>query len=245
MFKIFKKKNKIKSTNETIKYSESKRNNLVHLYPDTDDYITVPIDDFKIDDVKLGFIHKINNNILVRNIGQYEENLSVVCEDISRVKCDAVVNAAKSSLLGGGGVDGAIHMMAGRDLEKECKTLNGCECGNAKITNGYNMYVKKIIHAVGPQYKGGKYIEAELLKSAYENAFNLAVTNNLKTVAFPAISCGIYGFPINEGLKIALNVVQDYLMKYPDMHFIFVVNSFCFDEIVKILNEDSTLLKLN
>lgn len=243
MFNLFKNKNKVESREKII--NKIDRNGLIHFYPDVDDYITIPINEFKINDVKLGFIHRIKNNILVRNIGQYGERLSIVCEDISRIKCDAVVNAARQSLLGGGGVDGAIHLAAGPDLLKECKTLNGCEYGQAKITDGYKMYVKKIIHTVGPKYKGGKHNEAELLEDAYRNAFNLAVRNDLKTVAFPAISCGNYGYPVDEGIKIAISAVMEYLEKYPDMHFIFVVNAFCFNEIVKILNEDSTLLKLN
>lgn len=243
MFNFFKKKNKIKYSEEMSNKIE--KNGLVHFYPDSTDYVAVPVNELKINDVELGFIHRVKDNVFVQNIGQHKERLSVVCEDISRVKCDAVVNAAKSSLLGGGGVDGAIHYAAGPDLLKECKTLNGCECGKAKITNGYKMYVKKIIHAVGPQYKNGKHNEAQLLKSTYESAFSLAIENNLKTIAFPAISCGIYGYPITEGLTIALTVVSDYLSRYPDIHFVFVLNDFCFNEVAEILSNEPEILKLN
>lgn len=236
MFKLFKNKNKNKTESREEIINKIEQNELIHFYPDIDDYITIPINDFNLNNINLGFIHMDKDNVSVRNICQYGEKLSIVCEDISRIKCDAVVNAARTSLLGGGGVDGAIHCAAGPDLLKECKTLNGCEYGQAKITDGYRMYVKKIIHTVGPKYKGGKHNEAEILKNAYKNAFDLAVANDLKTVAFPAISCGNYGYPVDEGVKIAISVAMEYLEKYPDMHFIFVVNAFCFNEIVKILN---------
>lgn len=137
----------------------------------------------------------------------------ILLGDITKLNVDAIVNAANKTLLGGGGVDGAIHRAAGKKLLEECKTLNGCEVGNSKITKGYNLPAKFVIHTVGPIYSGGNKNEDELLKSCYETALNLAIQNNIKTIAFPAISCGIYRFPIDKAAKIAVETVKNFTSK--------------------------------
>jgi O-acetyl-ADP-ribose deacetylase (regulator of RNase III) len=129
-------------------------------------------------------------------------------------------------LLGGGGVDGAIHRVAGPELLEECQTLNGCEVGQAKITYGYNLPAKYVIHTVGPIWYGGEDNEHELLKSCYETSLDLARENNLKTIAFPAISCGVYRFPIDEAVQIATATVKEYLERYDVFEKVIFV---CFD----------------
>ena len=141
--------------------------------------------------------------------------IEIVQGDITKESVDAIVNAANKTLLGGGGVDGAIHRVAGRELLAECKILDGCETGDAKITNGYNLPAKHVIHTVGPVYSGGKYGEAEKLASAYRRSIEVAGENNLQTVAFPAISCGIYGYPHSEAAEIAITTVAKALERYP------------------------------
>jgi O-acetyl-ADP-ribose deacetylase (regulator of RNase III) len=131
--------------------------------------------------------------------------------DITSLAVDAIVNAANQSLLGGGGVDGAIHRAAGPDLLSECRTLGGCPTGEARITKGYRLAVRYVIHAVGPRYRDGRHGEAELLAGCYRNSLELAVSHGVKTVAFPAISCGIYGYPVVDAAVIAIGTIKAFL----------------------------------
>ena len=130
--------------------------------------------------------------------------------DITKLTVDALVNAANSSLLGGGGVDGAIHRAAGPELVKECRTLGGCPTGEARITKGYNLAARHVIHTVGPVYSG-KPRDKTLLTGCYQNSLKLAADNNVHSLAFPAISCGVYGYPIEDACKIAVDTTCSFL----------------------------------
>jgi O-acetyl-ADP-ribose deacetylase (regulator of RNase III) len=136
----------------------------------------------------------------------------IVCQaDITTLAVDAIVNAANQSLLGGGGVDGAIHRAAGPELLAECHTLGGCPTGEARITQAYRLPARYVIHAVGPRYRDGRHGEPDQLAGCYRNSLDLAVAHDVKTSAFPAISCGIYGYPIPDAARIAIDTVTDFL----------------------------------
>jgi len=131
--------------------------------------------------------------------------------DITKLEVDAIVNAANTTLLGGGGVDGAIHGAAGPELLAECQTLGGCEAGEAKITRGYRLPAGFVIHTVGPIWHGGTHGEPEILANCYRNSLQVAVENEIKTIAFPAISCGAYGYPLQEAAQIAVKTTREFL----------------------------------
>ena len=131
--------------------------------------------------------------------------------DITELHVDAIVNAANTTLLGGGGVDGAIHRVAGSELLAECRTLGGCRPGEAKITSGYRLPARFVIHTVGPVWHGGKQDEPETLANCYRNSLQVALENRIKTIAFPAISCGAYGYPVGQAAQIALETTREFL----------------------------------
>jgi len=149
--------------------------------------------------------------------------ISVVRSDITKLDVDVIVNAANSSLLGGGGVDGAIHQAAGPGLLAKCRTLGGCETGQAKITRGYDLPATAVIHTVGPVWHGGDHGEPELLASCYRKSLALADQHNLKTIAFPAISCGIYRYPIPQAADIAVSTIRDYLNQPSNLEKVILV----------------------
>ncbi|MGI6750429.1 MAG: O-acetyl-ADP-ribose deacetylase [Atribacter sp.] len=152
-------------------------------------------------------------------------NIQVVIGDITEETTDAIVNAANSTLLGGGGVDGAIHRKAGPKLKEECRTLGGCPTGEAKITKGYQLKAKYVIHTVGPVWKGGNVQEDELLASCYKNSLQIAQNYGIQSISFPAISTGVYGFPKKRAAEIAVKEVKKFLKEHP-----LLVRFVCFDQ---------------
>lgn len=162
--------------------------------------------------------------------------LKIIAGDITKVRTDAIVNAANTSLLGGGGVDGAIHRAAGPKLLEECRTLHGCRTGQAKITKGYRLPAKYVIHTPGPVWNGGGKGEEELLKSCYENCLKLAVEYGCKTVAFPSISTGIYRFPLKKASVIAVRTILAFCKDHPQLEEVQMV---CFDERTKQYYEEA------
>jgi len=161
-----------------------------------------------------------------------EGKIQTVRGDITALDLDAIVNAANTTLLGGGGVDGAIHRAAGPELLAECRTLGGCEAGKAKITRGYKLPARCIIHTVGPVWSGGRGGEAQVLASCYRNSLQLAVENGIKTIAFPAISCGAYRYPVSEAAQIAVETTRKFLANNDKIdNVIFVVMN---DEILEV-----------
>lgn len=158
------------------------------------------------------------------------ENIEIIKGDITEIDVDCIVNAANTTLLGGGGVDGAIHRKAGPELLEECKRLNGCKTGEAKITKGYRLKAKYVIHTVGPVYTDGKRGEGKLLYNAFYNSLKLAKEYNLKTIAFPAISTGAYRYPKDEAAKIAFKSIFDFIEE----------NGKVFEKIYLVLFDDAT-----
>ncbi len=146
-----------------------------------------------------------------------EARLELVEGDITQQDVDAIVNAANSSLLGGGGVDGAIHRAGGPKILAECRQIGGCPTGEACLTSGGNLKARYVIHTVGPVYQGGGHREAELLASCYRESLKLASTKGITSVAFPSISTGAYGYPLNEAARVALKTVMDYLAQHPEI----------------------------
>jgi O-acetyl-ADP-ribose deacetylase (regulator of RNase III) len=153
--------------------------------------------------------------------------IEVVRGDITRLKVDAIVNAANVTLLGGGGVDGAIHRAAGPGLLAECRLVGGCPTGEARMTRGHRLKARQVIHAVGPRWRGGEHGEEELLASAYRSSLALAETHALHSIAFPAISCGIYGFPIAAAARIAVSTVRAHVAAGTGLERILLI---CFDD---------------
>jgi len=152
-----------------------------------------------------------------------DPRFAVIEGDITQQQVDAIVNAANTSLLGGGGVDGAIHRAAGPELLQECRTLGGCPTGQAKITRGYRLPAKYVIHAVGPVWAGGQHNEEELLAQCYRNCFRLLEEYDLRSIAFPAISCGAYRFPLDRATAIALKEIQHFLERNKKVERVLVV----------------------
>ena len=167
--------------------------------------------------------------------------IQIILGDITKQDSDAIVNAANCSLLGGGGVDGAIHRAAGPELLAECRTLHGCETGKAKITKGYRLPAKYVIHTPGPVWHGGSHGEAELLASCYRSCLELAMEYGCKSVDFPSISTGVYRFPLDKAADIAIGTIADFLKTAPEIERVRMV---CFDEGTKA-HYDRALAKLD